>query len=76
MGVVTVSLGGILLIVLLIRGSQNDESVARLRAATELTLGYSSYTVIKTFNVSIQGGHFTAIIGPNSGTCGGGVAAR
>ena len=60
-GVVTVSLGGIYLIVLLI---QESESVARLRG-DQLTLGYGKYTVAENLNVSIPDGHFTAIIGPN-----------
>ena len=60
-GVVTVSLGGIYLIVLLI---QETESVARLRG-DQLTLGYGKYTVAENLNVSIPDGHFTAIIGPN-----------
>ncbi|VEA38093.1 Ferric enterobactin transport system permeaseprotein FepG [Salmonella enterica subsp. enterica] len=65
-GVVTVSLGGIYLIVLLIQESRKKmtESVARLRG-DQLTLGYGSYTVAKNLNVSIPDGHFTAIIGPN-----------
>lgn len=47
-GVVTVSLGGIYLIVLLIQESRQKmtESVARLRG-DQLTLGYGSYTVDK-----------------------------
>lgn len=65
-GVVTVSLGGIYLIVLLIQESRKKmiESVARLRG-DQLTLGYGKFTVAENLNVSIPDGHFTAIIGPN-----------
>lgn len=65
-GVVTVSLGGIYLIVLLIQESRKKmtESVARLRGE-QLTLGYGKYTVAENLTVEIPDGHFTAIIGPN-----------
>lgn len=65
-GVVTVSLGGIYLIVLLIQESRKkmNESVARLRGE-QLTLGYGKYTVAENLTVEIPDGHFTAIIGPN-----------
>ncbi len=64
-GVVTVSLGGIYLIVLLIQESRKmTESVARLRGE-QLTLGYGKYTVAENLTVEIPDGHFTAIIGPN-----------
>ncbi len=62
-GVVTVSLGGIYLIVLLIQESRKmTESVARLRGE-QLTLGYGKYTVAENLTVEIPDGHFTAIIG-------------
>ncbi len=65
-GVVTVSLGGIYLIVLLIAGvsQKMTEWVARLRGE-QLTLGYGKYTVAENLTVEIPDGHFTAIIGPN-----------
>ncbi len=51
-GVVTVSLGGIYLIVLLIQESRKKmtESVARLRGE-QLTLGYGKYTVAENLTV-------------------------
>ncbi len=49
-------IGGIYLIVLLIQGQKMTESVARLRAGDQLTLGYGGYTVAKR-NVSIPDGH-------------------
>lgn len=64
-GVVTVSLGGIYLIVLLIQESRKNDRISSPFARRTVNLGYGKYTVAENLTVEIPDGHFTAIIGPN-----------
>lgn len=64
-GVVTVSLGGIYLIVLLIQESRKNDRIRSPFARRPVNAGLWQLYRRKNLNVSIPDGHFTAIIGPN-----------
>lgn len=64
-GVVTVSLGGIYLIVLLIQESRKNDRIRSPFARQPVNAGLWQLYRRKNLNVSIPDGHFTAIIGPN-----------
>lgn len=64
-GVVTVSLGGIYLIVLLIQESRKNDRIRSPFARRPVNSGLWQLYRRKNLNVSIPDGHFTAIIGPN-----------
>ncbi|STU88341.1 ferric enterobactin transport system permease FepG [Klebsiella pneumoniae] len=65
-GVLTVSLGGILPYCIVDSGVPQKMSAvpSRLRGE-QLTLAYGNKTIAESLNVTIPDGHFTAIIGPN-----------
>ena len=57
-GVVTVSLGGIYLIVLLIQESRKNDRISSPFAWRTVNLGYGKYTVAENLTVEIPDGHF------------------